>query len=78
MIPISPTANDQKNINRFKRLQSMESSSIRNGDWPLISHEARAAVVEKLFSCGRNLDKNHIFKAIALFDRFLTEKSFDY
>ena len=78
MIPNIPTANDQKNIDRFKRLQSMESTSVRNGDWPLISHESRAAIVEKLFSLGRDLNKHHIFKAIALFDRFLTDKTSDF
>ena len=81
MIPVSPTAHDQKwqkGIGRLKQLQSMETSSVRNGDWPLVSREARAAVIEKLFSCGQKLSHEHIYDAIALFDRFLTDQSQNY
>ena len=81
MIPVSPTAHDQKwqkGISRLKQLQSMETSSVRNGDWPLVSREARAAVIEKLFSCGQKLSNKHIYNAIALFDRFLTDQSPNY
>jgi hypothetical protein len=78
---VSPTAHDQewqKGIDRLKRLQSMEASSVRNGDLPQVSRENRAAVVEKLFNCGKNLSKKHIYNAIALFDRFLTDKAPNY
>ena len=81
MIPVSPTALDQKwqkGIDRLKRLQSMEASSVHNGDSPLVSREVRAAIIEKLFSCGQNLNYKHIYNAISLFDRVLTDQLPNY
>ena len=77
MLLISPTAHDQKwqkGIDRFKRLQSMEAFGVRNDDWPLLNREARATVIEKLFSYKQNLSYKLIYDAIALFDRFITGK----
>ena len=78
---MSPTAHDQKwqkGIDRFKRLQSMEASGVRNDDWPLVNREARATVIEKLFSYKQNLSYKLIYDAIALFDRFITGKDPNY
>lgn len=75
LIPIPPAVRDltwNKGIDTLKQLLTKEQES-KNDAQLKISPESRAALVEKLFSTGKNLNRQHVFTTIELIDRYLKE-----